>query len=70
MSSRWFSIRIDSLVVLLQFTVSMLAVYNANTNSKNEVSIVGLSLVYSVQLMGIMQWTIRLIVDLTNQFIC
>lgn len=64
-AARWLALRLDMLIVLLQTTMAILAV---TLRSSVDPSIIALALVYSLTLSGMLQFTVRLYVEVQNYF--
>ena len=66
LTARWLAMRLDMLATGILLILSALAVFLCETGNYNAVSpsLLGLGLIYSLQLTGLLQWTIRLIVEM------
>jgi ATP-binding cassette subfamily C (CFTR/MRP) protein 1 len=63
LSARWLALRLDLLIVALQFSLCVLAVALQHSLDANLIS---LALVYSLSLTGMLQFTVRLQVEVSN----
>lgn len=65
LTSRWLAIRLDCLAVLVMLVLSLLAAVLVETGKQGVLSpaMLSLALIYCLQLTGLLQWTIRLVVD-------
>jgi hypothetical protein len=65
LSARWLAIRLDVLAVLVMLVLSALAVAVCELRVFDAISpsLLGLGLVYSLQCTGLLQWTVRLVVE-------
>lgn len=74
LTSRWLAIRLDMLSTSVMLVLAFLGVTLCNLGEKNEEriqmspSILGLALIYTLQLTGLLQWTVRLVVETENSF--
>jgi len=74
LTSRWLAIRLDMLSTSVMLVLAFLGVTLCNLGDKNEEriqmspSILGLALIYTLQLTGLLQWTVRLVVETENSF--
>ena len=66
LTSRWLAIRLDYLGIIVMLIFSMLAVTLTGGHGGLSPNMLGLGLVYSTQLTGLLQWTVRLCADLEN----
>lgn len=64
MASRWLALRLDIIGVMIIFVVTLLAVSltNASGTTVNP-NYLGLALTYSLQLTGLLQWTVRVTIE-------
>mmetsp|Transcript_13789 Transcript_13789/g.24496 ORF Transcript_13789/g.24496 Transcript_13789/m.24496 type:complete len:1364 (+) Transcript_13789:343-4434(+) len=65
MAARWLALRLDLLIALLQTCVALLAIL---LDGKINANLMGLAVVYSMQLSGLLQFTVRLSVETENAF--
>ena len=66
LTSRWLAIRLDILSVMIMLVLSFLGVIVSDKgggNTEISPSLLGLALIYGLQLTGLLQWTIRLVVE-------
>jgi ATP-binding cassette subfamily C (CFTR/MRP) protein 5 len=65
LTSRWLAIRLDFLAVLVMVTLSFLAAVLVENGRFDIISpaMLSLALIYCLQLTGLLQWTIRLVVE-------
>jgi ABC-type multidrug transport system fused ATPase/permease subunit len=74
LTSRWLAIRLDMLSTAVMLVLAFLGVTLCNLGEENEEriqmspSILGLALIYTLQLTGLLQWTVRLVVETENSF--
>ncbi len=66
MSSRWIAMRMDLIAGCVTLSMSILVVVLTDVGSRLNPSVVGLALVYALQLVGILQWTVRLVIETEN----
>lgn len=70
LSSRWLAIRLDMLSTCVIAILSFLGVFVADRGTEGSAtfspSLLGLSLIYGLQLTGLLQWTIRLTVEVSK----
>lgn len=70
LSSRWLAIRLDMLSTGVIAIISFLGVFVADRGTEGSAtfspSLLGLSLIYALQLTGLLQWTIRLTVEVSK----
>lgn len=64
--SRWLSLRLDMISALIVFFVALFAVILTDYGVAIDRNVLGLSLVYSIQLSGMLQWTVRTVIDTEN----
>ncbi|GFS15404.1 ABC transporter C family member 5 [Elysia marginata] len=65
-TSRWLGVRLDSLSVAFVACVVYLSVF---ASSSMDVGYVGLTVIYTINLTGLFQWTVRQSVEMENQMI-
>ena len=63
MSSRWLALRLDIISNLIVLAVSVLSVVLVYSGNKIDPNLLGLALVYSLQLTALMQWTVRISIE-------
>ena len=66
MASRWLALRLDIVSSLVVLSVALLSVIAVDTGGAIDPSVFGLALVYSLQLTGLLQWTVRMFVEMEN----
>ena len=66
MASRWLALRLDLIANMIVFSVAVLAVAIANAGNFVDPNLLGLALVYSLQLTGLLQWTVRVTIETEN----
>jgi ABC-type multidrug transport system fused ATPase/permease subunit len=66
LTSRWLALRLDCLAVGVMFILSFMAVILCQFGLYSAISpsLLGLGLIYAIQLVGLLQWSIRLTVEL------
>ena len=64
--SRWLAVRIDSLSNLIILFVGVIAVLMKDFNAPVDANILGLALIYALQLTGLLQWTVRVVIETEN----
>ena len=64
--NRWLSLRLDTLSAGVVLLVSVLAVLMSNMGSSVDENVLGLAVVYSIQLVDMLQWTARVIIETEN----
>lgn len=62
-SSRWLAIRLDLISNLVTFFVAILAVALEATGKTTNGNLIGIALVYSLQLTATLQWTVRISIE-------
>lgn len=68
LTSRWLAIRLDVLSVMIMLVLAFMGVIISDRTGSGEESMIspsllGLALIYGLQLTGLLQWTIRLVVE-------
>eukprot|EP01038_Epipyxis_sp_PR26KG_P010939 gene10939-14688_t len=63
MAGRWLALRLDLVATCLIFSVAMLAVIMKETNGNFQANLIGIALVYSLQLTSLLQWTVRISIE-------
>jgi len=66
MTSRWLAFRLDSIGVIIFVTVAAFALFLPQENSAENAEVIGLALVYSLQITGLLQWTVRTFIETEN----
>jgi len=65
-SNRWFALRLDCLSAAFVGIVALLGIVSTTSGSKESANLAALSLLYSLQLAGLLQFTIRTAVEVEN----
>ena len=65
-TNRWLSLRLDTISTFVILAVGLIAVCMVDLGSKVDRNILGLALVYSIQLGGMLQWTVRTVIETEN----
>jgi ABC-type multidrug transport system fused ATPase/permease subunit len=65
-TSRWLSIRLDLLSAFIAFAVSFIAVLMTKYGAHVNQNLLGVALVYAIQLTGLLQWTVRTVIETEN----
>jgi ABC-type multidrug transport system fused ATPase/permease subunit len=65
-TNRWLALRLDLISTLVVLSVGLIAVLVVDFGSNVDHNILGLALVYSIQLSGILQWTVRTVIETEN----
>jgi ATP-binding cassette subfamily C (CFTR/MRP) protein 1 len=65
-TSRWLALRLDLVSNVVILFVSLIAVLMIDYGKKVNENMLGLALVYSLQLMGMLQWTVRVTIETEN----
>lgn len=66
MASRWIAIRLDLVGNMIVLAVGLIAVIMTDEGVGVNPNLLGLSLVYSLQLTGLLQWTVRVAIETEN----
>ena len=66
MSSRWLALRADLFSNLIILFVSVIAVVMKDNDAPIDENVLGLALIYAMQLTGLLQWTIRVVTETEN----
>jgi len=66
MASRWLAVRIDALANLVILFVGVIAVLMRDLKAPVDSNMLGLALVYALQLTGLLQWTVRVVIETEN----
>jgi len=61
LSSRWLAVRLDCIGITMFSCISALALFVSFANTSTE--FVGLGLIYSLQVTGLLQWTVRTFIE-------
>lgn len=64
--NRWLSLRLDVICAGVVLMVSFIAVIMVNMGSAVDENVLGLAIVYSIQLLDSLQWTARVIIETEN----
>lgn len=73
-TSRWLAIRLDMMSTMVMLVLAFLGVVLSNLGDENEEriqmspSVLGLALINTLQLTGLLQWTVRLVVETETSF--
>ena len=65
-AGRWLALRLDVVSVLVILFVSLIAVFMTDYGSSVDENMLGLALVYALQLTGLLQWTVRVTIETEN----
>ena len=65
-ASRWLALRLDLVSNVVILFVSLIAVLMVDYGGSVNENMLGLALVYSLQLMGMLQWTVRVTIETEN----
>lgn len=65
-ASRWLALRLDLVSNVVILFVSLIAVLMVDYGSSVNQNMLGLALVYALQLMGMLQWTVRVTIETEN----
>eukprot|EP01034_Spumella_vulgaris_P041976 gene41976-52031_t len=63
MSNRWLALRLDIVSNLIVFAVAILGVVITDNGGGIDSNLLGIGLVYSLQLTALLQWTVRQAID-------
>jgi ATP-binding cassette subfamily C (CFTR/MRP) protein 1 len=66
MCSRWLALRLDLISSLVVLSVAVIAVLMKQYGSSVNSYLLGVSLVFSLQLAGLLQWTVRTVIETEN----
>jgi ABC-type multidrug transport system fused ATPase/permease subunit len=64
--NRWLSLRLDVISSFVVLLVSLIAVLMVDMGSSVDENVLGLAIVYSIQLLDTLQWTARVIIETEN----
>jgi ABC-type multidrug transport system fused ATPase/permease subunit len=62
-ASRWLALRLDLISNMIAFFVAILSVILKETNNSANGNLIGIALVYSLQLTALLQWTVRISIE-------
>jgi ATP-binding cassette, subfamily C (CFTR/MRP), member 1 len=65
-AGRWLALRLDLVSVLVILFVSLIAVLMVDYGGSVNANMLGLALVYALQLTGMLQWTVRVTIETEN----
>ena len=65
-ASRWLALRLDMVSNFIILFVSLMAVLVVDYGGSVDRNMLGMALVYSLQLMGMLQWTVRVTIETEN----
>lgn len=64
--SRWLALRLDLVGVVVVLSVALIAVLMKRFDAPIDSNLLGVALVFSLQLAGLLQWTVRTVIETEN----
>jgi ABC-type multidrug transport system fused ATPase/permease subunit len=66
MTSRWLSLRLDIISACLILFLGVIAVALSDSSRSINTNLLGIGLVYSMQIIGMLQWAVRMVIETEN----